>query len=121
MRYIGTIILAVVLVVAQSCWKLAVDHHASVFSGHGLTVSKVLGFVFTPLTLLGGVLYAVATALYMYLLSRYNFSFVQAMSLPLVLLFSVTVATVFFGDRLSLINFVGAAIIVVGIVLFTLR
>jgi drug/metabolite transporter (DMT)-like permease len=121
MRFVATIILAMLLVAAQTCWKLAVDGHTGLFAAHGLSVSKVLGFVFAPFTLLGAALYVVATGLYMFLLSRYQFSFVQAMSIPLSLLFSVGVAAAFFHDHLSLVNVLGAAVIVAGIVLFTLR
>ncbi|HSX34369.1 MAG TPA: hypothetical protein VLF62_01875 [Candidatus Saccharimonadales bacterium] len=120
MRYIATIALALLLVTAQTCWKLAVNGHTALFSGN-VTFGKLLGFIFSPLTLLGMVLYVVATGLYMVLLSRYNFSFVQAMVIPLSLLFSLLVATTFFHDHLSVINMVGAAIIVAGIILFTLR
>jgi drug/metabolite transporter (DMT)-like permease len=120
MRYIATIVLALLLVTAQSCWKLAVGGHTALFAGN-ISFGKVLGFIFSPLTLVGMVLYVAATGLYMVLLSRYNFSFVQAMVIPLSLVFSVSIATIFFHDHLSIVNIVGLAIIVVGIILFTLR
>jgi len=120
MRYIATIVLALLLVTAQSCWKLAVNGHTALFAGN-VTLGKLVSFVFSPLTLLGMVLYVVATGLYMVLLSRYNFSFVQAMVIPLSLVFSVSIATIFFHDHLSIVNIIGMAVIVVGIILFTLR
>lgn len=120
MRYIATIVLALLLVTAQSCWKLAVSGHTALFAGN-ITFGKLVEFVFSPLTLLGMVLYVVATGLYMVLLSRYNFSFVQAMVIPLSLVFSVSIATIFFHDHLSVVNIIGMAVIVIGIILFTLR
>ena len=121
MQYIFSIIFAGLLVTAQSCWKLSVGRNAELFSGHGFGLSKLLNFAFAPLTLAGILLYVIATGLYMYLLSKYQFSTVQAMVITLSLLLSVGIAVAFFGDRLGVVNFLGVGLIVVGIVLINVR
>ncbi len=115
MQYIIAVTLAALLVAGQACWRVASASHAALFAGHGITFSKVLGFVFSPLTLLGTVLYVVATVMYMFLLSRYHFSTIQGMLVALSLIFSVLIAVVFFHERLSMVNIAGMVLLLVGI------
>ncbi|HSX16790.1 MAG TPA: hypothetical protein VLH86_01675 [Patescibacteria group bacterium] len=120
-QYVLGLFFAGLLVVAQSCWRTAVSSHTALFSGQGLTVSKVIAFAFAPLTLLGIVLYVLATALYMYMLSRYHFSAVQGIVLAFSLILSITIAVVFFHERLTLVNIIGVALLLGGITLLNLR
>lgn len=120
MRYILSFVFAALLVIAQSSWKVAVNASHSPFKT-GLSVHSALRFVLSPLVILGIALYAVAMLLYMYLLSKYQFSFIQSLAIPVSLLFSIAVAVSFFGESLSYVNYLGLLFIVVGIVLITLR
>jgi drug/metabolite transporter (DMT)-like permease len=120
MQYVLSFIFASLLVAAQSSWKVAVGAETSPFK-HGFTLVSTLHFVFSPLVILGAVIYAVATALYMYLLSKYQFSHVQSLSIPLSLIVSIVAATVFFDDKLSIVNYFGLALVVTGIVLITTK
>lgn len=107
------------LVAAQSCWKLAVNAEHSPFQNQ-LNASSIIKFALSPLVIAGLVIYAAATLLYMYLLSRYKFSLIQSLAIPLSLLFSIGVAVIFFGDHLTIINYIGLVFIVAGIVFMTL-
>ncbi|HJQ09263.1 MAG TPA: hypothetical protein VJ836_07330 [Candidatus Saccharimonadales bacterium] len=120
MQYLFSIVFALLLVLAQSCWKLSVDAHKGVFDGT-ITIAKAIGFVFSPLTIFGVVVYVVATVCYMFMLSKYQFSMIQATAIPLSLIFSVMVATIFFHDHLTLVNLCGIALIAAGLVLLSLR
>ncbi len=120
MKYPLSLLFAVLLVAAQSSWKVAVDSSKSPFHTD-LTLHSVARFVFSPLVLLGMFIYALALLLYMYLLSKYQFSFIQSMAIPLSLIFSILVAVAFFNEHLILVNYAGLVLIVFGIVLITLR
>ena len=70
---------------------------------------------------MGGILlYAIATLLYLYLLSRYKFTIVQSLAIPLSLIFSIFVATTFFNDSLSVLNYTGLLAVLIGVLLITL-
>lgn len=120
MQYILSLLFASLLVAAQSSWKVAVNSDGNPFN-RTLSLISVIKFMFTPLVLMGIALYLMATLLYFYLLSKYRFSMVQSIAIPMSLIFSLMVATAFFGEQLSLINFIGLILVVAGIVLLTLR
>lgn len=120
MQYLLSVIFAGLLVTAQTSWKLGVDNVGSPFKSD-LTILSAIRFLFSPLVLAGMVLYIVATLLYMYLLSRYEFSLVQSLAIPLSLIFSIVVAVSFFDEHLTLVNYAGLLIVVVGLVLVSLR
>jgi len=120
MQYILSIIFAVLLVVAQSSWKHAVGAADTPFKT-GFSLDSVVRFAVSPFVILGMLIYLAAIFLYMYLLSKYEFSFVQSIAIPLSLVFSMIVATALFGESLSLVNYVGLVVVVFGIVLITTR
>jgi drug/metabolite transporter (DMT)-like permease len=120
MQLVLSIVFALLLVTGQTCWKTAVDKHAALFHGP-VAAANVLAFVLSPLVLLGGCVYVVATGLYFFMLSRYNFSTVQAMAIPLSLLFSIAVAVSLFNERLAAVNYLGVILIAAGIVLVVMR
>lgn len=120
MQYLFTLLFATLLVIAQSSWKVFVDRHKELFSD-GIQITKLIPALFSFYFLVGLIIYVVATLLYMYMLSRYSFSMVQGLAIPLTLIFSMVVAVVFFGDRLTVINITGIALIALGIVLLVLN
>lgn len=120
MQYILSLVFAAMLVVAQTSWKRAVDAAQSPFHGN-LSVSTFVRFIFSPLVLLGIVIYALAVFLYMYLLSKYQFSLIQSMVIPTSLIFSIFVAVTLFGESLSYVNYSGLFFIVLGIVLINMH
>lgn len=119
-KYLYCIAFAALLVTAQATWKSGVGVHKELFEDR-LSFSGVLSFVFSPHVIAGGFLYIVATGLYFYMLSKYEFSFIQALAIPLSLIFSLAVATVFFNETISLISMVGVLFIIIGILIFSLN
>jgi uncharacterized membrane protein len=120
MRYLLPMLFAAMLVVAQSCWKHAVGLAGSPFKDE-TSVYAVVRFVLSPWVIAGALLYVAGIGLYMHLLAKYEFSFVQALVIPLSLIFSIVIAVSFFGEQLSVLNYIGLVVIVAGIVLLTLR
>ena len=104
-------ITAILLITAQSFWNRAVKVEGF-FNGTFLEiVRKMLG---APNLWIGGVLYIVATVVYLLALSKNNFFVVQASMTGLALVFSALVAAIFFGEKIIPINIAGILTIFLG-------
>jgi undecaprenyl phosphate-alpha-L-ara4N flippase subunit ArnE len=121
MVYVLGLIVALQLVVGQSLWKLGTERSGFTLSADYLLSSKVWSFVFSPFTIAGLLIYAIATVLYMGMLSKYQYSIVQGVVVPLSLIFAFAIARFFFHERVSLVNVLGLVLLVIGIGLVTKR
>lgn len=111
-------ITALLLITAQSFWNRSVKIEGF-FNG---TFLEIIRRMFsTPNLWIGGILYIVATAVYLLALSRNNFFVVQASMTGLALVFSTLVAALFFGEKISAINIAGIAIIFLGALMVVQR
>jgi drug/metabolite transporter (DMT)-like permease len=80
------------------------------------SVPAVMGAVFTPFVLLGLMLYACSTILWLYILSKIPISFaypIQALAFPLVLI----IAALAFKETIPISRWVGVGVILVGVVI----
>ena len=121
MFYLLGILVAIQLVVGQALWKIGTQQAEFILSYDYIASGKILKFIFLPATLIGMIVYASATLMYMGVLSKYPYSAAQGLILPASLIFAFIVARVFFHDRISLINLVGLVILIIGIWLATKR
>jgi drug/metabolite transporter (DMT)-like permease len=115
MIYILTAITALLLVSGQSLWKMAANNlDKSSPLIHSL--SKVL---LTPQFIVGAFLYALATLIYLWLFSKYNYSVVQLSLIAFSVILSSLIAVLFFKEHFSIINVVGVFVLIAGIMLVT--
>lgn len=121
MEYLLGLAVAAMLVVAQSFWKVGVQKHHFSVSSRYLLSDKMISFIIAPEVLAGIVIYIVATLFYMAMLAKYPYAFVQAIVVPVSLLLAFLLARTIFGERISLVNYAGLALLLVGIVLATRR
>ena len=87
----------------------------SIFSGGATTI--IHNLITNPALWVGGVIYIVATLVYLLSLSKNNFFVVQASMTGLALVFSTIIASLFFNEKITPINIIGIAIIFVGAML----
>lgn len=77
------------------------------------SLSSAINVMLTPVVLVGLFVYACATILWLYILSKVPISFaypIQALAFPLVLLLS----TLFFKETISISRWIGIALIMLG-------
>ncbi|MCL6454246.1 MAG: EamA family transporter [Alicyclobacillus sp.] len=98
------------LVAGQTLWKLGLAAHP--LRGLG---SAVLA-LFTPYILSGIVLYAIATVVWIYLLSRLPISLLYPLQ-SLAYVLTAVVALVFFQEHISATRWIGIGVILVGVAL----
>jgi len=114
MNYLLIPLTAILLVTAQSFWNKAMKSE-SIFNG---SVSAVFhNLVANPGLWIGGIIYVIATLIYLLSLSKNNFFVVQASMTGLALVFSTVIAAVFFHEKVTPVNIIGIVIIFVGAIL----
>lgn len=114
MNYLLIPITAILLVTAQSFWNKSMKSEA-LFSG---SIQNIVHNIITnPGIWIGGVIYIVATVVYLLSLSKNNFFVVQSSMTGLALVFSTIIASLFFHEKITFINFIGIAVVFVGAML----
>jgi drug/metabolite transporter (DMT)-like permease len=111
MYYFLLPIIAALLATAQATW-------ASLFKTKDIFDAPLLQIINTVITdyrvWIGGLLYIVATLCYFLALNKINFFVLQFTVTGLVIALSVIFSVFFFHEKISLVNIIGAIIILVG-------
>lgn len=119
MLYVIAAFTALLLATGQSLWKKAAGGFSS-FSMSSLLPSLAKIFL-SPYFLIGAVLYVTATAIYVWLFSKYSFSAVQISLVSFSIIFTLFISNLFFKEHLELINYIGVPILLIGVLLITWR
>lgn len=122
MIYVFGVIFSMLLVIGNSLYKLAVDAAGFELSSDFLLSKKFLAFLLSW-QLIGGVIaFVAATGVSFWMLTKFEFSAIQAVSVPVVMGLSFMVgAFVFHEENLSLLNYAGLAVIVIGVIMAAQR
>jgi drug/metabolite transporter (DMT)-like permease len=97
------------LVTGQTLWKLGIPKGTPLNS-----VGKIIMVMFSPWVMAGLALYVVATVIWIYLLSKLPLSLLYPMQ-SLAYVAAVIVSIVVFHEHVSLMRWIGVAIILVGV------
>lgn len=98
----------VLLVTGQTVWKIGLERAG------GLRLDNLLSVLFSPLILLGILIYGLATVLWLYVLSRVPLSLAYPLQ-SIAFLLGLVIAVLIFKESVPLNRWVGAAIILGGI------
>lgn len=121
MLYIAGIIFSFLIVAGNSLYKLAVERAAFEPTIGYILSKKMLGFLFSWQFVAGVSVFLVASILSFWMLSKFQFSTIQAVTVPVVLAFSYMVGAWFFKDTISVLNIVGFFVIAAGVVLASIK
>ena len=118
MIYFYGALFSVLIVIGNSLYKLAVDNAGFELSAGFLLSKKMLSFL-ASWQLLGGLgFFIAATGLSFWMLTKFEFSAIQAVTVPVVMGLSFAAgAFIFNEENLSFINYVGLAVIIAGVIL----
>jgi drug/metabolite transporter (DMT)-like permease len=115
MRIYVVLLLNILLLVAgQTAWKIGLDR-----SG-GLRLENLLSVLFSPLILLGILIYGIATLLWLYVLSRLPISLAYPLQ-SIAYVLALLIAFLFFKEIVPPNRWIGAGIILVGITVLSLK
>lgn len=121
MLYLFGLIFSALLVVGQTLYKLAVDRAAFEPTASFLFSKRMLDFLLSWQFLSGLGVFAVASLLSFWMLTRFQFSSIQAVTVPVVMGLSYVAGAWLFKDTITGINLMGLAILVIGVVLASLK
>ncbi len=112
--YILMPVMALLLVTAQTLWASVIK------SGNALQGSLptiAVNLLANWKMWLGALIYILATLVYFYMLSKIRFFSVQIAMTALSIIFSTSLSIIAFNEKPSLLNVVGALVVLVGVAL----
>lgn len=119
MILLAALIIASLLVLSQSVWKSAIDNQLGnlVFNFDFLFSMEFIKFVFSLKILAGLAMYGVATLIFFYALSKYNYFQVQSVVVASSIILTFLMARFYFGEDVRLLNVAGMFLIIIGTIL----
>ena len=110
-----SLLCSLMLAIGQICWKLAL-------AGQTLSwnLSQIFALVFKPLFIAGVLLYCIATIFWIYLLSKYELSYIYPM-IAFAYVFGAVLSIVVLKEHVSLIRMSGIMFVVVGVAIIGLN
>lgn len=106
------------LLVGQVLWKKGLQ--ALPYAFQGTVAEAVFSLGGSIYILTGIVLYGIATILWLYLLSKYDLSYIYPFT-SLTFILAVVVSIVFLGETVTINRWIGAAVIGAGVYIISLK
>ncbi|MGE7020678.1 hypothetical protein [Solibacillus cecembensis] len=115
MNLINTILFisnVLLLVIGQTVWKIGIEKIE--LSGF----KSIINVILSPWIIGGGVLYVIATAIWLYLLSKLPFSLIYPLQ-SVAYILALFVALIIFKEAIPITRWVGVSVILFGVFLVT--
>ena len=121
MLYIFGIIFATLLVVGQTLYKYAVDKAAFEPTVSYIFSGKMASFLLSWQFLAGLGAFIAASLISFWMLTKFQFSSIQAVTVPVVMALSYVVGAWLFKDVITPLNMFGLLVLIVGVVLASIK
>jgi uncharacterized membrane protein len=105
---------SLLITLGQVLWKIAIDKNGGLINSNYSILQNIFNIFGSPYMISGLFIYSVATIFWMYLLGRYQYSYIYPM-FSMTYIFSFLFAIFLFGEDVTLQKWVGAGIIICGI------
>jgi drug/metabolite transporter (DMT)-like permease len=119
MIYVFGLLVSLLIVSGQVLWKAGLERTAFVFSKKSVLTWDFLGVLLSPYIIAGVLSYAIATVLFMALLSKFEYTSLQAIVVSSSLMFTFIAAAMLFNEKIALINLLGLFFLLIGVILVT--
>jgi len=117
MQYLEALVVAIMLVAGQSLWKVGVASSGLSLTKDFMFSTNFLRFFFSPGVLGGLVIYGFATFFYMYLLSKYQYFWIQSTVTCMVLIMVFVMSSFIFKEKINPVNYLGLVFLLFGVIL----
>jgi len=107
---------SILITLGQVLWKIAIDKNGGLINPSFTLRENFLTIFLSPYMLSGLVIYSIATLFWMYLLGKYQYSYIYPM-MSITYIFSFFFAIFLFGETVSLQKWIGIFVIISGIFL----
>lgn len=121
MLYLFGLIFSTLLVIGQTLYKYAVERAAFEATTDYIFSKKMVEFLLSWQFLAGLGTFILASLISFWMLTRFQFTSIQAVTVPVVMALSYIVGAWLFKDEISGINLVGLGVLAIGVVLASIR
>ena len=121
MLYLAGTIFSLMVVIGNTLFKYAVDRAEFTPSISFMLSSRMIHFLLSWQFLLGALVFGCVSVLSFWMFTRFQFSSIQVVTVPIIMAFSFLVGTWFFNDTMTPINVVGLLVIIGGVILATIK
>jgi len=121
MLYIFGFLFAALLVVGQTLYKYAVDRAAFEPTTAFIFSKRMADFLLSWQFLSGLAAFIIASLISFWMLTRFQFSAIQAVTVPVVMGLSYIAGAWLFKDTITGLNMLGLAILIVGVILASIK
>lgn len=106
---------AFMITTGQVLWKIAIDRNGGLVNSKLSIIDNISLLLFSPYMISGIVIYGIATIFWMYLLGRYEYSYIYPM-MAITYIISFLYAMILFKETIGLEKIVGVVLIITGII-----
>jgi multidrug transporter EmrE-like cation transporter len=106
---------AFMITTGQVLWKIAIDRNGGLVNSKLSIIDNISRLLFSPYMISGIVVYCIATIFWMYLLGRYEYSYIYPM-LAMSYIISFIYAFYIFNEMITVSKVVAVALIIMGII-----
>jgi uncharacterized membrane protein len=103
------------IVLGQVLWKIAIEKNGGVFRNDVPMLQNLLNLIFSPWMLGGLAVYFFATAYWVFLLGKYEYSYIYPMT-SIVYLISFLFAIFLFKENVNIYRWIGVLLIIAGVI-----
>jgi multidrug transporter EmrE-like cation transporter len=121
MLYIFGFIFSALLVVGQTFYKYASERAAFEPTAAFIFSRKMLDFLLSWQFLAGLSAFIIASLISFWMLTRFQFSSIQAVTVPVVMALSYIVGAWLFKDTITPLNMLGLVVLLVGVILASIK
>ena len=107
---------ALLLSTGQVLWKVALDRNGGLIKQGVSLAGNVWALSTSPYMLLGILLYAVSTVVWLYLLGEYEYSYIYPM-ISMAYVFGFIYSKVVFHEQINAFRWIGVVLIIAGVIL----
>ena len=107
---------AFMITTGQVLWKIAIDRNGGLLNSKLSIIDNISRLLFSPYMISGIVVYGIATIFWMYLLGKYEYSYIYPM-LAISYIISFIYAFYIFNEMITISKVVAVALIILGIII----
>ncbi len=119
MFYALSVLFSFFVVAGQAMYVKAVNDENFELTTSFLFSKKMIGLITNPMLLGGFALFLGATAVSFFMYTKYDFSNIQAATVPVILILTYIINYWFFDGAIGFANIIGFLIIIVGVFIAT--
>jgi len=105
---------SLLITLGQVLWKIAINRNGGLVNNNYTIIQNISNIFGSPYMILGLIIYAIATLFWMYLLGKYQYSYIYPL-FSMTYIFSFLFAAFLFGESIGATKIIGVGLIVIGI------